>query len=161
MEMIEHLTREFAYSAWANRECLRSLLAARTAPERAVAVLAHIVGAEWLWLQRLGHGSARTQVWPALPLAECEGELRELSQAWRAYLAGLGPDSLAKEIRYTNTKGEPWSNTVHDVLAHVALHATYHRGQIASLLRQAGETAASTDYIECVRRGHLARGWPA
>jgi len=161
MEMIEHLNRQLAYNAWANREVLRSLLAARTVPERASAVMAHLIGAEWLWLRRLGHRTAPMEVWPALPLTECEAQLLELSRAWQVYLANLSPDSLGREIRYTNSKGEHWANTVADILTHVALHSSYHRGQIATLLGRAGETAAYSDYIECIRRGNLERGWPA
>ena len=130
MEMIERLNRELAYNAWANREVLRSLLVARTMPERASAVMAHLIGAEWLWLRRLGHRTAPMEVWPALPLTECEAQLLELSRAWQVYLANLSPDSLGQEIRYTNSKGEDWSNTVEDVLTHVVLHSSYHRGQM-------------------------------
>jgi uncharacterized damage-inducible protein DinB len=161
MNVIERLNRELAYNAWANREVLRSLLAARPVPERAAAVMAHVIGAEWLWLRRLGHPSPPMEVWPALRLTECEGQLRELSQAWQAYLCGLTPESLGQQIRYRNSKGEDWANTVADVLTHVVLHSSYHRGQIASLLGRAGEAAAYSDYIECVRRGYLERGWSA
>jgi|SRR6185436_17979435 len=158
MEMIERLNRELAYNTWANREVLRSLLVARTVPERASAVMAHIIGAEWLWLRRLGHRAAPMDVWPALPLTECEAQLLELSRAWPAYLANLSPESLDQEIRYTNSKGEDWINTVADMLAHVVLHSSYHRGQIATLLGRAGEAAAYSDYIECARRGYIDRG---
>ena len=60
---------------------------------------------------------------------------------------------LARTIVYTNSKGEPWSSRVSDVLMHVVLHGGYHRGQIAADLREAGFTPAYTDYIEAVRRG--------
>ena len=72
----------------------------------------------------------------------------------------MSPESLGQQIRYTNSKGEDWSNAVADVLTHVVLHSSYHRGQIASLLGRAGEAAAYSDYIECLRRGYLERGWP-
>jgi len=158
---MERLNRELAYNAWANRATLRSVLDARTVPERAAAVMAHIAAAEWLWLRRLGHPSPPMEVWPALTLSGCEGQLRELSRAWQAYLDGLTAESLGRQISYTNSKGEEWSNTVADVLTHVVLHSSYHRGQIASFLGRAGEAAAYSDYIECERRGHLERGWPA
>ena len=161
MDVLGRLNQELAYNAWANGEALRSVLAARTVPERAVAVMAHIAAAEWLWLRRLGHPAPPLEVWPALPLAECEGKFRELSRAWQAYLDGLTPESLGQEVRYTNSRGEDWSNTVADVLTHVVLHSSYHRGQVASLLGRAGEPAAYSDYIEWVRRGYRQRGWPA
>ena len=54
-----------------------------------------------------------------------------------------------------------WTNTADVILTHVFTHACYHRGQVAMLLGQAGLPAPFTDYIECVRRGYLAGGWPA
>jgi hypothetical protein len=39
---------------------------------------------------------------------------------------------------------------VADVLTHIVLHSSYHRGKIASLVGRAGESAAYSDYIECV-----------
>ncbi|OAI57959.1 hypothetical protein AYO47_00255 [Planctomyces sp. SCGC AG-212-M04] len=87
MDTSERLNRELAYNAWANREALGSLLGAQTVPDRSAAVMAHIIGAEWLWLRRLGYQSGRMEVWPALALTECEAQLLELSRAWQAYLA--------------------------------------------------------------------------
>jgi len=71
MNVLDRITRELTDNAWANREALSSLLPARTLPERAAAVMAHIIGAERLWLQRLGHTSQPMDVWPTLPPAEC------------------------------------------------------------------------------------------
>src|SRR5690348_13760524 len=110
--MIARLNRELSYNAWANREVLRSLLVAQIVPERATAVMAHIIGAEWLWLRRLGQPSPAMEVWPALPPIECEGQLRDLSRAWFAYLGELSLDLLDQQILYTNSKGEDWCNTV-------------------------------------------------
>jgi uncharacterized damage-inducible protein DinB len=159
MDLIAGLSGELAYNAWANQVTLRSLLAARVAPDRAEAVMGHIVGAEWLWLNRLGHPGPEMDVWPSLPPGEWPSRLDDLARAWKDYLHGLTPEELGREVTYTNSNGETWSNRVADVLRHVVLHSSYHRGQIASLLGRAGEAAAYTDYIEWVRRGHS--GFPA
>jgi uncharacterized damage-inducible protein DinB len=158
--LLERLGRELLYNAWANREVLRWLEAAQAVPQRAAAVVAHIVGAEWLWLRRLGHSCPIVPVWPELSLAQCGEQLELLARAWKSCLEGLTAAGLEREIRYTNTKGEDRCNTTADVLSHVALHSSYHRGQIASLLRQAGEPAAYSDFIEWARRGHERDGWP-
>jgi uncharacterized damage-inducible protein DinB len=34
-----------------------------------------------------------------------------------------------------------------EVLVHVANHGTYHRGQVATLLRQLGKVPIATDYL--------------
>ena len=93
--------------------------------------------------------------------AECDAQLRALSVTWRQYLDALTPTGLSRELTYTNFKGERWTNTVDVILTHVFTHACYHRGQVTMLLGRAGLAAPYTDYIECVRRGYVADGWPA
>jgi uncharacterized damage-inducible protein DinB len=57
------------------------------------------------------------------------------------------------DVACKNTKSEPRSSSVQDILTHVLLHSAYHRGQIASQVRAGGETPASTDFIHAVRQG--------
>lgn len=86
-------------------------------------------------------------------LEQCEAQITELAHLWREYVAQLSPAGLSERVAYKNSKGEPWNSTVEDVLTHVVLHSAYHRGQIASLMRAAGEQPAYTDYIHAVRQG--------
>ena len=154
MELFAYLRRLFAYNHWANQEVLATMRQSQSVPERSRKFMAHIAGAEWLWLRRLKDGR-QIAVWPDLTLAECENEVQALNTAWRTYLDSLSEQQLQQTIPYTNSIGERWSNTVADVLMHVAMHSAYHRGQIASDTRQAGQTPAYTDFIHCVRQGFL------
>jgi uncharacterized damage-inducible protein DinB len=81
-----------------------------------------------------------------------EQEVPLVRDDWHAILSG-GESSLQLGIEYHNSKGERWVNAVGDIFQHVMMHGTYHRGQIATLMRQAGVNPAYTDYIEAVRRG--------
>lgn len=153
--MVIDLVRLFAYEAWANLETLASLRAAGTPSPRALKVMAHVVAAQRLWLGRLKQEAARVAVWPELTLEQCDAQLAELSRAWQDYLGGLGTARLAESIPYTNTKGERWTSTVQDILLHVVLHSSYHRGQIASDVRAAGQEPAYTDFIHSVRQGFI------
>ena len=56
-------------------------------------------------------------------------------------------------MAYVNSKGEQWSTTVEDILLHVVLHSSYHRGQVAYILRAGGFTPPYTDYVHCIRNG--------
>jgi len=161
MDLVAHHVRELGFNAWANRGTWNALRAARVTPTRAVAVLAHIAGAEWLWLERLGKSSPAVKVWPELTLAEIDRELRSLAATWHTASQELTASELERQVSYTNSKGEPWVSRVSDILAHVTLHSSHHRGQINHLLAAAGEKPPYVDYIECVRRGHLDQGWPA
>jgi uncharacterized damage-inducible protein DinB len=156
MHALAQLAREFTYNAWANLETLRALANAGNPPERAREVMAHIAGAESLWLRRLGQPGPQLPVWPALSLPHVEQHLNELASVWGSYLASLSDGALLAEVSYVNSKKEAWANTVGDVLRHVLFHSAYHRGQIATVLGRAGQQAAYTDYIEWVRRGHAS-----
>ncbi len=57
--------------------------------------------------------------------------------------SGILPD----ELHYVNTKGEQAIHNVRDILYHVVNHSTYHRGQIASDLKQNGIEPVVTDFI--------------
>lgn len=153
--LLPHLRLMFDYDAWANREVLRGL-GQGTPPQRAVALLAHIVAADCLWLDRIKQRPQRMPVWPALTLSECRQGVEDVAREWRALLEQASSATLEEQRTYTNTKGERWQSTVGDILLHVLLHAAYHRGQIASTVRAAGGEPAFTDYIHAVRSGFVA-----
>ncbi len=153
--MLQELQRLFAYHTWANLETARALIACRTPPDRARKILAHQVGADRLWLERLRPEGAKPVVWPDLTPEQIREGLLELGRAWDAYLGALSPRELQHPILYRNSRGDEWSSTVRDILLHVVTHSAYHRGQVASELRNAGFEPAYTDYIHCVRQGWI------
>ncbi len=147
--------RLFAYETWANRQAVASLRAAAGGPpQKARKVLAHLVGTGRLWLSRI-QGTEKAVVWPDLSVDESASGLEDLAARWSALLRDSGPGELSRVASYTNSKGEPWTSVVADILMHVVIHSAYHRGQIALVLREAGNEPAYTDFIEAVRRGKL------
>jgi uncharacterized damage-inducible protein DinB len=154
MSLLEHFRRQFEYEFWANAEVLRVLAGLSDLPA-STRLLAHIVAAQHLWLARLLNIPPRLAVWPDLTLAECATELREGEMAWRSYLDRLSDGDLSGYRSYTNSKGEAWENSVADLLTHVGLHSSYHRGQIALEIRRSGSDPAYTDYVHAVRQGFL------
>jgi uncharacterized damage-inducible protein DinB len=155
MDTVGTLKRLFDYDAWANRETLASLRAAGKPPARAVALLAHVAGAQQTWLVRLRGEAAAAATWPELGLDDLAVRLEELAAGWRAYVSGLRDGDLTRPFSYTNTKGEAFTGLVADAILQVLLHGSYHRGQVAVLLRTAGEQPTPTDYIRAVRTGAI------
>jgi uncharacterized damage-inducible protein DinB len=153
MELLKHLRREFDYDAWANGEVLAAIKATSAPTAQPLKLLAHILSAEYLWLERLQGQPQSMPVWPELTFAQCESQISELSKLWHEYFSGIAPTRLSEKISYKNSQGEPWTNTVQDVLTHVPMHSAYHRGQIASLMRSTGSTPPYTDFIHAVRQG--------
>ena len=146
-QLVEH-------DGWANAATLVSLRE-NPAPERARRLMAHLVATERLWLARLRQEPSSLPVWPALDLEECAAELTELQAEWARYLDEVSDEELEDGVAYRNTRGEFWTSNTRDILTHVVLHASYHRGQIAAAVREAGGTPAYTDFIHAVRSGFV------
>lgn len=147
----EYLRRQFVYDGWANREVLKAIQSAGGEKKRSLQLMSHILAAERVWLERLQQAPQSVPVWPEADLARCEAEAAELERQWLEYLNGI--TDFSRPVAYKNTKGEHWSSTIGDVLTHVVMHSAYHRGQIASHMRQQGHTPAYTDFIHGVRQG--------
>jgi len=113
--------------------------------------MAHIVAAEHLWLARIERRASPLAVWPELSLEKCEEQATAIANLWQRFLSGGTP--LDQLVAYKNSKGEAYDSLVRDILTHVFMHSTYHRGQIASDMRQAGHVPAYTDFIHGVRQG--------
>lgn len=150
---VERFRRELVYEDWANRVVLRHLQRESSPPASCVGWFAHVLGAQSEWLARLEGRKSELAVWPRLTLDELEPSLATLRDGWTRHLDRLGPAGLTRSVSYTNSKGEPWTSRVEDVITHVLMHGAYHRGQIASALREAGLTPPVTDYIHAVRSG--------
>ena len=141
--------RLFHYDDWANREEVRHLRALAKPPAAAIKILAHIVGTEWLFLSRLRRDPKPAVVWPDLTLDQISEQIDRLRSEWQQEF------DLDDVVEYVNSKGERWSSRAEDILMHVIIHGGYHRGQIATIVRQSGETPAYTDYIHCTRSGFI------
>lgn len=148
----EYFLRMFVYDHWANRECLSAIAKANGSPE-ALRRIAHVLSAEKLWLERLRGEPQKMPVWPTVTMDECVALADEIRRQWAKYLQEC--QGFDKEVEYRNTKGEQWSSRVEDILTHVLMHSTYHRGQVALELRTSGAEPASTDFIHAVRQGFV------
>ncbi|WP_338469593.1 DinB family protein [Niallia sp. XMNu-256] len=54
-------------------------------------------------------------------------------------------------IVYQSPKGNTFQNQFHEIIFHLANHGTYHRGNIAAMIRECGYKGTSTDYIQFLR----------
>jgi uncharacterized damage-inducible protein DinB len=153
VNLADYVRRQFAYNAWANQEVLAVIRTGGDENKRSLQLMSHILAAERVWLERLKQQPQSVPVWPEPDLAQCEAEAAALSQLWLEYLDLITAGDVAQTIAYRNSKGEQWISTIVDVLTHVVMHSTYHRGQIASHMRASGQTPAYTDFIHGARQG--------
>ncbi|MBI4483122.1 MAG: DinB family protein [Acidobacteria bacterium] len=116
--------------------------------------LAHLVAAEWVWLERWHGRSPRTReelrAWQAeefSTLAVVEERWRAVESGVREYLAEFTEENLVRPLTYVNLNGETWTYPLWQTLFHLVNHQTYHRGQVTGLLRQLGASPAQIDYL--------------
>ena len=102
-------------------------------------------------LQRLPHTftAPRSERMPELQtLADSASEVDD----WYAsYVNNLTQDDLEEPIDFVFTSGKPARMKRGEMLLHVCLHGTYHRGNAGALLQLRGMTPsrdAITDYLE-------------
>ncbi len=151
----------FAFGRWANRMIVESV-AVLTPEEYARPIggsfgsvqgtLFHLYGADWVWLERF-HGRSPRAMPPGDDLATLEAlarKWREVEAGLDAYIATLAQERLAESLSYVAFSGDSFTRRLGDALLHLANHGTYHRGQVATLLRQLGRKAASTDYLRFI-----------
>ncbi|HET9983912.1 MAG TPA: DinB family protein [Longimicrobiales bacterium] len=146
------LERMIAHAAWANERVLASLRALPEPPAEAVRLLAHVLEAERLHLERAAGADPFPQdFWPARTLEECAAQAAENRERLAAFVAALPAEALARPASYRDSRGNRHRTPVADLLAHIGLHGSHHRGQIARLVRAAGGEPAVTDYLAFVR----------
>jgi uncharacterized damage-inducible protein DinB len=147
----EHLQRLFEHMAWADAKAVAAVQKAKGASKLAHSELAHVLGCEHVWLTRLEQRPATVAVWPSLSVDECVALAEENREKFAVFLEHQDAESLERTVHYRNSAGAEFDTKVSDILLHVALHGSYHRGKVAAALRGDGAEPAPTDYIGFVR----------
>lgn len=153
--MLEHYRRLFEFNQWAKERLLLALdpfIGQESSHEKLMKVVSHIFMAERLWLGRIRRDDFTPSFLKAISLLECRALEGELRKGWTDHFEGLNEASFSQKVAYRNLKGEPFENSLSDILTHVINHGSYHRGQVASLLKAAGGGPLETDYIAFARQ---------
>ena len=149
--MTAHIRRLRDHIAWADARTLNALRAIHAPPLDALRLYAHLLAAEHVWLSRILGTDPELTAWPALGVDDCAALGARNHSAFALLVETLSTAELQRPVRYRNSKGEEFVNTVEDILMHVALHGAYHRGQVARIVRGEGGAPQATDYILFIR----------
>ncbi len=113
--------------------------------------LSYIFGFQSMWLAR----------WCGLPNVSPSGleiALNELSERWAwlqsdlfSFVNTMTDEKLAALFRYRDHLGNPQAQPLWQQLQHIVNQASYHRGQVALMLRQCGVSAPQTDLMTFYR----------
>jgi uncharacterized damage-inducible protein DinB len=140
----------FEYDRWANARMFDAVDALTDSQFASVRdTLAHIIGVEWIWFQRCnGVSPGATPSWMENPTRdELRAQLRTIEREWQEYVASLHDDDLTRTVDYVQLAGNTGTRKLAHLLQHVINHSTYHRGQVATRMRQAGGTPVGTDLL--------------
>ena len=102
--------------------------------------LVHIYSADWIWCSRWEGESPAAMLDPVtFP------DVATLKNAWSAHevrmrslLNRLGEDGVGRRLEYRTLSGQSQASVFWQMLQHVVNHATYHRGQVTTMMRQLG-----------------------
>ncbi len=147
--MKDYLLDWFTHQYAANKTLIQVIDTRASLPEKAASIFSHMLNAHQIWLHRI-HPAGISLPLPWQPL-EREQYAPINEQNFHLTKVYLQSEKFGmhfnKPVRYQNTQGETFENTIMEIYFHMLAHAAYHRGQIALLLRQAGEEPPISDYI--------------
>ena len=143
----DHFIHLFKYNDWATRQTAESIMNLKKKNRKSEELLSHIISAQKIWPNRILGKDINIDPWQKLTEEEWIPQSTPLTAEWINLLESLHEEDFEKRIEYLNMRGERFSNTIKDIIVHVINHSTYHRAQIAHLIKKSGEEPARTDYI--------------
>lgn len=146
--MKEYFKQIFEHEHWANLKVLESIICASETPQRAIEIFSHTIAAQRIWLDRINGNVTELKVWEVFD-KEIMLELLEINYADINKI--IDTQEFEQLIAYKTTTGQHFTSTINQILSHLALHASYHRGQVVLLLKGKVETLPATDYILYIR----------
>lgn len=151
---------------WADVATWSAVLDHGEEDEELRAKLHHLHAVQWVYLHLWRGERVRPREAGAFPtLRAMRGWAREYYRELPAFLVALPPDALATPVVF------PWTDdlvqrfgavrpvTWADSVVQVAMHSSYHRGQLARRLRERGAAAPLTDYVAWLWAGRPGADW--
>lgn len=136
----------YQYNVWATKLVMDCLASQNVRDEKILSLMGHILAAQFLWLHRIkGLPAPDLKLWGTYEFAQLSDLAEKAGQQWLEFVEST--DNFDREMTYTNYIGDPYTNNVEMVMIHLVNHSSYHRAQIALLLRQKGLEPVNTDFI--------------
>jgi uncharacterized damage-inducible protein DinB len=144
--MKDFFLKWYHYNAWANRRVIRCLEQQQVTDEKVLSVFGHLMAANFIWLNRIKDlPKSNYELWGKYDLAALRSMVEEADHLWMDFIKGN--DNFDRLMKYHNYVGDYFENNVQQIMIHLVNHGTYHRGQVALLLRQNGYEPVNTDFI--------------
>jgi uncharacterized damage-inducible protein DinB len=144
--MKRYFLKLYQYNAWANKRVLDCLNRQKIDDEKILTLMGHVVAAQFLWLHRIkGLPPPEVKLWGTYSLDQVTNLAHRAGREWLDFVGST--EDFNREMTYKNYVGEDYTNNVEMIMIHLVNHSSYHRAQIAMLLRQNGLEPINTDFI--------------
>jgi len=133
----------FDYHHSINQKLIAQIKENNKIPEKATSLMSHVLNAHQIWNARILNLPTEG-VFVEHSIDKCF-EMDKMN--YNNSIIILDTRTLDEIIAYKNTKGETFSNSIQDILYHIANHSSHHKGQIMALIRAQNITPIISDYI--------------
>jgi len=133
------------FNTWANGKVVESLQSCPTIPAEGVRRLSHILENNWYVYDIIFERDL--EKWNDdrdYTLEECIAEIPLIEKAYKELLHNMTAERMARTVKFKNVVGDMVERRISDLIFHTFDHCTYHRGQIAMIVRAAGGEPAKT-----------------
>ncbi|MEP2773128.1 MAG: DinB family protein [Fulvivirga sp.] len=150
--MKNHFIDLLRYNDWANSRILITLEESEVDDKDILQLYSHTLSAQIIWLNRIKDIPVSPfPLWETYNLRELRSMTEESSRNWMSFIQAHPNQTFEEMINYQNSAGKKFENTLRQIIAHVINHSTYHRGQLATKLKEQGIQPPATDYIVFAR----------
>jgi uncharacterized damage-inducible protein DinB len=146
--MKEYFKQIFEHDHWANLKVLESMIGASKTQKRAIEIYSHAIAAQRIWLDRINGEKTDLKIWEVF---ETKIMLELLEINYLDIKKVIENQDFEQLIAYQNSNGQHYTTIIKQILSNLALHASYHRGQVVLLLKDHVDTLPTTDFIFYVR----------
>jgi uncharacterized damage-inducible protein DinB len=145
--MKNYLLKIYQYNAWANRRIIACLEQQAVSDGKILGIFAHCVAANFIWYNRfMDLPKSEYKLWDGhYSISEMKKMVEEANDLWISFIESN--ESFDRILKYHNYVGEYYENNIQDIMIHLVNHGSYHRGQVAVLLRERGYKPVNTDLI--------------
>lgn len=142
--MLSKFSELFDYTFHFNREMIQLIRENQSIlPEKAFQLINHTLNAHQVWNSRILNDKP-FGVWEIHSFDELEN-INESN--YKKALFILENIDIQQTLKYKNSVGDAFENTIEDILFHIVNHSTYHRGQLMMIFRECGIEPILADYI--------------
>lgn len=173
MTLLSNLQLMSQYNQWMNQKVYSAAkqLGEKIKQDRGaffgsiLGTLNHIYVADIIWSRRFAQHPKQYQNLSCLPklssytaldqtvadelpdLTELRQELDQIIIRWCWEIEAA---DLEESLQYTNTKGQQYNKNFGQLIQHFFNHQTHHRGQVSTLINQAGIDLGVTDLLQVI-----------